>query len=629
MANENLGPAERIIASLLAYSDHMVHNRPGVVSPDPHAVVGVKWQFAKRKVEKKADGSEETVVYALSRVGKRNVKTRLGTIDADGKTVKNGAVRVGEFRKPGFFPEVAAWMYKQVAEVWKLDNEFAARWASYAFGQEHKDLKVVLCAFMLVQSRCGEPIMNGDKCEFLDDDFREIGEAMILLQRNDGKDFNPKLLWYVRRVLTLPGVMAINHELGFGKSARRAPLTRWEKAVTAWFQYRERNPKLLKGLVKAGFRQMVISLAQQVGYKPETPEFFQTLRWEQEQAKTGHRTLAIGEKVAAGETWEGLTEMEVCERIAKDKPKWNRLSVMIPKGMGLTRAIMAAAVETGCVSKRELIILSPTLEELGLLQVQAIRDKWEKAQREADDMRAANIAKRMKSKEAEEKLQETADVAVQKAVAEVVKGLFIYVLIDKSGSMRESIPVAVRYISQFLQGFPLEKLVVVVFDTQGRTVQIKHPSKAGVENAFKGIEASGGTDHGSGIREIAKNPRKPAPDEDAIFIFIGDEGERKTFDSAIRVANLNPMAFGLLRLPGENYNAVTNTATALGVPCFMIDERIFADPYAIPRTLRALVAATPVGRAPVQQAAPRVTLVDTILKTELLKKPAWAVVAAA
>jgi hypothetical protein len=70
---------------------------------------------------------------------------------------------------------------------------------------------------------------------------------------------------------------------------------------------------------------------------------------------------------------------------------------------------------------------------------------------------------------------------------------------------------------------------------------------------------------------------------------------------------------------------VQGSAAALGIPCFLVDEATFADPYAIPRTLRNLIAATPVnkivGRAP---AAPRQTLVDTILKTPLLAKPAWA-----
>ena len=51
-------------------------------------------------------------------------------------------------------------------------------------------------------------------------------------------------------------------------------------------------------------------------------------------------------------------------------------------------------------------------------------------------------------------------------------------------------------------------------------------------------------------------------------------------------------------------------------------QAVFADPYAVVRTLRNLIAATPVGTT---IAAPvRVALVETILKTELLQKPVWA-----
>jgi hypothetical protein len=34
MNQENLGPAERIIQTLISYTDHMNHGRPGVVCKD-------------------------------------------------------------------------------------------------------------------------------------------------------------------------------------------------------------------------------------------------------------------------------------------------------------------------------------------------------------------------------------------------------------------------------------------------------------------------------------------------------------------------------------------------------------------------------------------------------------------
>ena len=56
-----------------------------------------------------------------------------------------------------------------------------------------------------------------------------------------------------------------------------------------------------------------------------------------------------------------------------------------------------------------------------------------------------------------------------------------------------------------------------------------------------------------------------------------------------------------------------------------IHEDTFADPYAIPRTVQALVAATPVGLRPTTvQTPPRQSLAELILKTQLLQKPTWA-----
>lgn len=618
MNNENLGASERIIQSLLTYQDHAVHNRPGMTSKDARFNVGVRWEPVTHKVE---DGKK--VVYRLDKAGRKTVKVKVGVLQDNGQIKNDAGVIVSEYRPAGLFPEVVTWMYRQAVEVWRLDNEFAARWASYQFTKEHRDLKVILAALMLVQSRKGDPVIDGGQVAFHDEDFRDVGEAMLLLHTKDGKDFNPKLLLRVFDVLSLPEIAAINRELGFGRSGRRPFLGRWEKAVEKWLRYREENPKLLQGLVKSGFRRTVMELARRVGYKPETTRFFEVLRWKQAQAKDGRRNM-LGVNVAAAETWEGLSEVQICERIVKDKPNYKRIVGLVPKDVGITRAIMAAAIEAGALSNKDLIIATPTLEELGLLKVQDVQERWEKAMRAADDMRAANIATRVKSKETADKLIEASDQALQKQVAEVVKGLVIYVLIDKSGSMSASIAAAKAYLTRLLQGFPLEKLHVAVFDTSGRRVDIKHASSAGIENALRGIMAGGGTLHGQGVRALKDTP--PAADEDAFMVFIGDGGERKVdnFVEEVRNSGLNPVAFGFLQLPGENFGAVENAATQLGIPCLKIDERIFADPYAIPRTIRALIASTPVGVVNRPVPVNRVTLAEEISKTKLLVKPAWA-----
>jgi Mg-chelatase subunit ChlD len=617
-AAEKLGPAEKILQTLLNYTDHMVHHRPGLVTPDARHTIGVRWVPVTHKEE-----NGQKVVYELTKVGKKENKVRRGVMRADNKVEENGTV-VGEYRAPGLFPEVAAWMYRQVAEVWKMDNEFAARWASYAFGQEHRDLKVVLAAFMLVQTRKGDPVLDGGKVAFYDDDFRDVGEAMMLIHRRDGKDLNPKLLLRVHDLLKVPGVAAVNHELGFGNSARRPFLGRWSKAVEKWLQFREENPKMLDGLIKAGFKSTVKDLARAVGYKPETPKFFEALGWAQDQAKDGRRSILIGVELAKGESWDELTEGQVCEKIVAEKPDWKRIVGLLPKKLGVTRAIMSAAVESGSLSNKDLIILTPTLEELGLLEVKEVKAKWDRAVKKAeDDMRAANIARNVKSKDVQEQLQAAADTALQKAVEQVTKNLRIYVIVDISGSMGQSIEKAKTLLSKFLQGFPPDRTHVAVFNTAGRVVEIKHASAAGVANAFKGISADGGTSHAAGVRALEKF--QPKDDEDALLIFVGDGGERVTFEASVTQSKLRPMAFGFLMLPGENFGAVDQTAVKLGIPCFRIEENTFDDVYAIPRTIRALVAATPVGAVARAAAAPRVSLIDTVLKTDLLRKPHWSV----
>lgn len=640
---ENLGPAERIINTVLQYMDHAVHNRPGMVVPANNPV-GLEWFPVTHK---KDPATGEKVVYRLDRpapgtvpaplpvrAGKKpgrpkkavtTIRTRVGVRQADDRIVENGR-EVGRYRPAGLFPEVVTWLYRQVSDVWVMDNEFAARWASYAYGQAHKDLKTILAAFMLVQSRKGDPVRQGDQVAFLDEDYRDIGEAMMLLYRKDKdiKDLAPKLLLRIYDVLTLPTVAAINRELGFTNTTRRPQLGRWPKAVDKFLRFREENPRLLAGLIKGGYRSTVMNLARRAGYKPNSDQFFQTLRWKQEQADDGRRTIAIGKEIAAAESWAGLNEEQVCQRIMHDRPNWKRAIGLIPPEIGITRAVMAAGIEAGCFSDKDLVIATPTIEELGLMQVQPIRERWERATKASDDMRAANIAQRVKSKAVADVLNEGADNALKKAAEEVMRDIKLYVMVDRSMSQHEAIRTATRLLPRFLPAFPEGKLHVAYFNTQGVEVQIKHRSAAGVENAFRGVTGNGGTDYGSGLRALQHH--KPEPNEDALFVFIGDQ-QARDFDDVVRASGITPMAFGFLYIPGTDGNmhhAVENTALKLGIPCFKIDEKTFEDPYAIPRTIHALVAATPVGVRPAAPVARRVSLVETILKTELLQKPSWA-----
>lgn len=618
LSTESLGSAERLTSTLLTFKDHMVHNRPGVVTADRGSAVGVRWQFATTREQ-----GGEKIVFLLSKQGKKTEETRLGVLGSD-NMVRSGHQVVGEFRNPGIFPEVAAWLYKQVAEIYKLDNELAARWASYAYAQDNRDLKVVLAAFMLVQARKGDPVMDDGKVSFRDDDFRDVGEAMLLAY-DKGKTsptFDAKMLLRVRDVLRVPAVAQMNREMGFGSSARRPFEGRWNDTVTKWLNHREKNPKIMAGLIKGSQRTLIMRLAERVRYKPISPKFFEDLRWKQVQSDGGHRSILVGGAVKAADSWNDLTEVQICEKITKEKLDWKHVVGKLPKTVGATRAIVAATIESGGISAKELVILTPTLEELDLLKVPSIKKKWDAALQSASDMRASNVATRVKSRQAKEGLEKAADAALQNAVAKEMKQLRIYFFVDVSGSMESAIESAKLYLKKFIPAFPAGSVHVATFNTNGKVVSFKAQTAAAVEHAFSFIRASGGTSHREGIKALSSF--KPAPDEDTLFIFVGDEGEHGSFAPDVVHSGLRPSAFGLLRVPG-NGSIIRDTAGELKIPCFLIDENTFSDIYAIPQTIRNLIHSTPVSQQrTVFAAAPRRSLVDQILATPLLTKPVWA-----
>jgi hypothetical protein len=144
---ESLGPAEKLVQLINNFPDHLWHNRPGVVRNG-------KWKAATRK---------EVEEHRTS-----------------------GRVRDGDFRAPGPYPEALERVYGTLADIWQANNELAARLASYILKEtDWRDMKVVCAAFMLVQSRAGEPVaeeQNGRKVVlFTDDDYRDVGQAMIKL----------------------------------------------------------------------------------------------------------------------------------------------------------------------------------------------------------------------------------------------------------------------------------------------------------------------------------------------------------------------------------------------------------------------------------------------------------------
>ena len=116
-----------------------------------------------------------------------------------------------------------------------------------------------------------------------------------------------------------------------------------------------------------------------------------------------------------------------------------------------------------------------------------------------------------------------------------------------------------------------------------------------------------------------------------LVIFVGDQGDRSHVNliRAIQDSGWNPVAFAMLEVLGRHGwkgTVVETAARNLEIPCLPIEAELFDDPYTVTRTLRNLIATTPVGvKVGRAAAAPRrKTLVQEIMATPLLEKPVWA-----
>lgn len=572
MRVEQQGAAERLLSVVLNSGAHLWHNRPGVE-------VGGIW------------------------------------FPANGR-------QQGQRVRPGLFVPAATDLYGSLLEIYELDGELMARFASYALTEtEWRDLKVCCAALMLVQPRSGQPVRDEDgSVAFHDDDYRAIGEAMVLgYRQGSARMMTPKSVLRVARLLETPGIAELNRIAGFADPAgRKPPLGRWPKAARQWLAYRERNLPLLEGLVKAGYKETIKQIARKSGYRPDSQRFYEVLGWPQKQARAGHRKVGLEElKVRRQERFDGLGEKAVCERIAAGRLSFKEVVGRLPAGMGLTPAIMAALLPS--LSDRELRMLTPTLEGLGLLADEQIRSRWERAVRSATDQRALNIARNVQNRELRERLEEAADSAARTAVAEATgDDVEVMFLIDKSGSMEKAIEQSKEALVRILAGFPLDRLHIAAFDTMGRVLRPKAANRVAVQHMLSGVNAWGGTVHGAALHALHRAGVRIPAERRLIVIVVGDEdGEQgETLSAVFSLVGYHPAAIALIvNVAHYRGHTVRDAAAALRVPFSEVAVEQFDDPYQVTRVLTALL------EAPVLPYASTAGWLDKVLATPLLDKP--------
>ena len=552
LPREQMGPAERLLDLVLNSSAHLWHNRPGVD-------VDGKWFPAKGH--------------------------------------RGRGVRV----QPGLFVPAASNLYGRLLDIFALNNELMAHFASYALTQtDWRDLKVACTALMLVQPRAGQPIKDDDgSVGFYDDDLRAVGEAMALhYERKSTRMLTPKAVLRVAELLENPEIAELNRTAGFADPTSRKPtLGRWPKAAKRWLEIREDNPPMLEGLVRAGYKETIKNIARKVGYKPKTERFFVVLGWKQKQAADGHRTMGLdGMKVETRERFDGLSEAEICETIVNQRLTYPDVVGRLPSDIGLTPAIMVALLPS--LSHRDLRRLTPTLEELGLMSEEPVRKAWEEAIEEATDQRGLNIAKNVQSKELRERLEASADKAAAKAVEKATEGQDIHVmfLIDRSGSMQGALDKSVEALSRILAGFSQDKLHIASFDTMGMVHKPKAPTRAAVQHMLSGVSAGGGTMHLSAVYTLAaEGVRIPETAKLVVFVVGDEDGEDGSrLAEMFRQVGYDVAAMALiLNVAYRRGSTVTDCARTLGVPFSVVTVEQFDDPYQVPRVLQTLLEAPP------------------------------------
>jgi Mg-chelatase subunit ChlD len=292
----------------------------------------------------------------------------------------------------------------------------------------------------------------------------------------------------------------------------------------------------------------------------------------------------------------------------------------LPKDVGLTPAIMVALLPS--LSDRDLRLMTPTLEELGLMTEPEIRTRWEKAIAEATDQRSLNIAKNVRSKELKAKLEEASDNAARKAVAEASaeQPVDVMFLIDKSGSMEGAIEQSKEALSRILAGFPQERVHIASFDTVGTVLKPKAASRAAVQHMLGGIKAGGGTIHAAGVRALYTGGVRIPAGSQLIVIVVGDEAgeDGGQLAKAFTEYGYDVAAIAILvSVSSGRGTTVQSCARSLGVPYSEVQIAEFEDAYQVPRVLRALLEAPKLGPGIAAQSG----WLERVIGTPILQLP--------
>jgi hypothetical protein len=131
-----------------------------------------------------------------------------------------------------------------------------------------------------------------------------------------------------------------------------------------------------------------------------------------------------------------------------------------------------------------------------------------------------------------------------------------------------------------------------------------------------GLKASGGTTHGAAVHALHRDGVRVPTEAKLVVIVVGDEaGEAgDQFARAFRECGYSVAALALLvSVAGARGNTVRTCASQMRVPFSEVNVDQFADPYQVPRVLKALLD------APAAAGVSQSGWVERVMRTPLLK----------
>ena len=462
------------------------------------------------------------------------------------------------------------------------DPYFLAHFTSYAIKKlSSKDLKVVSVFINSLSDADGTPFSLGSK--FKKPNLRVVSQAAI-------HQLDPKL------VLRIVELANIKKEIGSKKEGTHFSRS-LKTSITKYLKYRETNIKMLEGVKKTGLGNTMKNIYRFMHLSPNL-DSASILNWKQ---KDGRQIVK-----KSFFDFTGLSEIEIAEKIRKDKLRVTGVMGAIPENMKNSSVIAAALLEQ-CTSD-EAVILSDFFDKRSVLQnesakklytekISGAKNALDRVEHIKKDLEEVDVL--LKQAKSERRKQDVGDIGS------------VFLHIDISGSMQEALDIAKdrgAIIAECVKS-PELNFNWGLFNTSGQI--LNKPSiftKDAFAAALYGKRADGGTDC-LALYEYARNAGSE------IDFYITDQGHNgkdldMTIQSCAAKGLSKPKAVVIVNV-GNLYNHDLRDAFVRNqIPVTEITPESLKESALVSQAIKTAVRGA-------------VAIIDEIMAEPLLQLPRW------